>query len=244
MTSKLYLPDVTLVMIDIQCPELARLAITDSLAQAQFGAVLIFSVEPIEVDGTRWVRVPEWPNIDECAKFMWYELPYLIPTPWWINIQWDGWIIDAGCWSDEFLKYDYTGAPWWYDDGLNVGNGCALRSTRLMRFVAENKEHFPLVRYQEDDLLCRAYRPTLEKKGFAWAPETVAARFSFECTRPSPQSRHFMFHDSFNFPFVLTGNRLAERIRLMWENPHLQSGRKINELRAGRRPLILERLAS
>jgi hypothetical protein len=113
-----------------------------------------------------------------------------------------------------------------------------------MRFIADHEDRFPLVTYKEDDLISRTYRPMLEQNGFVWAPETVAARFSFECTRPSPRSRHFMFHDSFNFPFVLAPDRLAERLRLMWENPHIKGGRKIAELRAGRKPLILPRLAA
>jgi hypothetical protein len=78
----------------------------------------------------------------------------------------------------------------------------------------------------------------------ASAPEQLASRFMFECTRPSPNSCHFMFHDSFNFPFVLDRDRLAERLRLMLENAYLQRGNKIAEIRAGRMPLILPRLAA
>jgi hypothetical protein len=98
--------------------------------------------------------------------------------------------------------------------------------------------------HPEDDLPSRKYRPALESHGFRWASEQLASRFMFECTRPSPNSRHFMFHDSFNFPFVLDRNRLAERLRLMLENPYLQKANKIAELRAGRRPLILPRLGA
>lgn len=238
----LRLPDVTLVMIDTQCHELARLAMHDSMADIEFGDAIIFSDQPIEVTAARWVEVPKWPNIAECSHFMWYELPNHIETDWAINIQWDSWIVDVGCWSDEFLRHDYVGAPWWYSDGLNVGNGCALRSRRLMRFLQKHRECFPLTMRQEDHLLCRIYRPTLEQCGFTWAPETLASQFSLECTRPSEQSRHFMFHDSFNFPVVLEGERLAERLRLMRANPQIPH--KLAELDRGRRPQILPRLAA
>jgi predicted O-methyltransferase YrrM len=235
---KLRLPDVTLVMIDTQCHELARLAMEDSLRDIEFGDAVIFSDEPINVAGARWVKVPKWPNIAECSHFMWYELPDHIETKWAINIQWDSWIVDVSCWTDEFFQYDYVGAPWWYDDDLNVGNGCALRSRSLMRFLQSNKEHFPLSVSQEDHLIGRVYRPALEKHGFKWAPETLASQFSVECTRPSEDSRHFMFHDSFNFPFALEGERLAERVRLMRANPAI--ARKVAEL--DRRPSIVPRL--
>jgi predicted O-methyltransferase YrrM len=237
---KLRLPDVTLVMIDTQCHELARLAMEDSLREVEFGDAVIFSDEPIEVAGTCWVKVPKWPNIAECSRFMWYELPNHIQTKWAINIQWDSWIVDAESWTDEFLQYDYVGAPWWYNDNLNVGNGCALRSSALMRFLQTNKERFPLSVSQEDHLIGRIYRTALEQNGFKWPSETLASRFSMECTRPSNDSRHFMFHDSFNFPFALEGARLAERIRLMRSNPAL--ARKVAEL--SRRPMILPRLAT
>ena len=159
-----------------------------------------------------------------------------------ILIHWDGWIVNPSCWRDEFLQYDYIGAPWWYDDGLNVGNGNAIRSMRLMRFLQQNTAEFPLTTYKEDDLISRTYRPMLQRHDFKWPPETLASQFSFECTRPSWSSRHFMFHDSFNFPLVLAGERLDERVRLMRANPAI--AHKVAELDAGRRPLILPRLAA
>ena len=239
---KLHLPDVTLVLIDVQCHELARLALQDSLQDIAFGDITVFSDVDLCVPGTRWVKVPKWPSIAECCKYLWYELPNHLFTGWMLLIHWDGWITDPACWSDEFLKYDYVGAPWWYADGYNVGNGNALRSLRLMRFLQQHKDYFPLSTYKEDDLISRSYRPMLETCGFKWPPETLASTFSFECTRPSWSSRHFMFHDSFNFPLVLDGERLAERVRLMRDNPRIKH--KMAELDAGRRPLILPRLAA
>jgi len=243
MKPRLELPDVTLVMMDGTCPELARLAVQDCVDVASFGDAVIFSDTPIAVDGVRCVEVPKWRSLKDVVRFEWLDLPFRIDTPHLLFCQWDGWIVDPEMWSDEFLQYDYVGAPWWYDDGLNVGNGCGLRSIKLMRFLAKHQDRFP-VPSNEDDGLCRGYRPALEREGFRWAPEQLASRFAFECTRPSPRSRHFMFHDSFNFPFVLTPDRLADRLRLMLENPYILAGRKIAELRAGRRPLILERLAA
>lgn len=239
---KLCLPDVTLVMIDVQCHDLARLALFDSMRDVDFGEVIVFCNADLAVPGTRWVEVPRWPSIAECCKFLWYELPNHISTGWMLLIHWDGWIIDPSCWREDFWQYDYIGAPWCHDDGFNVGNGNALRSLRLMRFVQQNPDRFPLTTYREDDLLSRSYRPNLEALGFKWAPETVASRFSFECSRPSPFSRHFMFHDSFNFPAVLDNERLGERVRLMRQNPCIKH--KLDELERGRRPMILPHLAA
>ena len=130
-------------------------------------------------------------------------------------------------------------------------SGSSLRSRASRRFASSIwaaptlglSLRQPLA-HPEDDLLSWHYRPALEKHGFRWAPEQLASRFMFECTRTSPNSRHFMFHDSFNFPFVLDRHRLAKRLRLMLENAYLQRGHKIAEIRAGRMPLILPRLAA
>jgi len=130
-------------------------------------------------------------------------------------------------------------------------SGSSLRSRASRRFASSIwaaptlglSLRQPLA-HPEDDLLSWHYRPALEKHGFRWAPEQLASRFMFECARTSPNSRHFMFHDSFNFPFVLDRHRLAKRLRLMLENAYLQRGHKIAEIRAGRMPLILPRLAA
>ena len=55
--AKLQLPDVTLLIMDTKCHELARLAIEDSIRDIDFGDVIIFSDLPIHVPGTRWVKV-------------------------------------------------------------------------------------------------------------------------------------------------------------------------------------------
>jgi len=242
--SKLSLPNITLVMMDTTCPELAKLAVEDSLGVADFGDVVVFS-DKTWMDGPRFIKAQPWRSPDEYNHYFWYEVPKYLTTEWAIFIQWDSWLLDASQWADEFLQYDYIGAPWWYFDHLNVGNGCGLRSTRLMRFLANRKNTFPLTIREEDHLLSRIYRPQLEAHGFKWAPNHLASQFSFECTRPAPDSKHFMFHGSFNFPFVLNGDRLEIRLRLAKENAYLQSGDKLYELlEAKRLPFIMPVLAS
>ncbi len=242
--SKLQLPDVSLVMMDTTCPELSQLAIEDSIRGIDFGEIVIFSNVDLKVKGSRWVKVEPWTDHLEYNSYFWYEVPKHLSTSHAIFIQWDSWIVNTLCWTDEFLKYDYIGAPWWYEDGYNVGNGCGMRSLRLMRYLADRKRAYPLIMKEEDHLLSRVYRPILEKQGYHWAPCSLATQFAFECTRPAPDSQHFMFHDSLNFPLVLQGDRLETRVRLMHENPYLRSGKKLSQYKAGRVPLILPMLAS
>jgi hypothetical protein len=240
--SKLQLPDVSLVMMDTTCPELAMLAVQDSTRGIDFGDVVIFSNNNISAPGQRWVEAKPWASHLEYNEYFWYEVPNHLTTSHAIFIQWDSWIVNTLQWTDDYLQYDYVGAPWWYEDGFNVGNGCGLRSLRLMRHLAARKQAYPLIMKEEDHLLSRVYRMPLEKQGFRWAPCPLASRFAFECTRPAVDSQHFMFHDSLNFPLVLQGDRLDLRVRLMQANPYLQRGKKLEQYKQGRVPLILPML--
>lgn len=239
----LKLPDVTLVMMDGTCPELAALSVEDSLKQVEFGETIIFSPTRIDVEGARWVQSLAWCDMTAFNEYLWYAVPPQLSTRYMILSQWDSWVVDASQWTDEFLDYDYVGAPWCYDDGMNVGNGCALRSLRLMRFLADNKQRFPLAQNNEDDLICRRYRLELEGCDFRWPPEQLAAKFSVEGSRPAADSKHFMFHAPWLFPLFLDGEWLQERRRLVNANDMIKPAAKAN-LQSGLRPMILPRLAS
>jgi len=225
--SKLYLPDVTLMMVDILCYDMARLSLEDSLRAADYGDVVVFSDQRIPgiSEEIRWVQVPRWPSSKVFGRWMWSDLADHLKTSHFLLTEWDCWVTNPEMWTDEFLEYDYIGAPWWTPPGnYNVGNGCGLRSRRLMQYLKDHPTEFFLADDQEpfqgndDTTMSIIYRPALERAGFRWADEQLASRLAFEYTRPSLTSKHFMFHDSFNFPQVLEGERLAERIRLMQEN--------------------------
>jgi len=66
---KLQLPELTLVMIDVQCPDLAWLAIADSMRGIDFGDAVVFSDTDLAMPGTRWVMVPKWPSSPSAASF-------------------------------------------------------------------------------------------------------------------------------------------------------------------------------
>ncbi len=240
--TKPQLDRVTMIAFDGgQCPELTALAVDDSMDQVDFGAVVVCAPEPIPTrHNCDFVKKGPWPDRYECTKFQWYEIPEIVQTEFFLLVHYDAWILDGSLWEQQFLDYDYMGAPWWYDD-LNVGHG-TLRSIRLMRFLAENRNRLP-IEHPEDNVLSRRYRPALEEEGFRWPTEQVASRFMLECTRPSLDSKHFMFHDVFNFPAVLTGERLEQRLDLVYSNRYIRKKTdKIKQLEFGRRAEIMPRL--
>lgn len=226
----LKLPDVTLVLVETQEHALASLAAQDCLKVAEFGDVLILTDRPdkfVEVERyckPRFHKVPNWPEKIGWSRSWWYDVPPLLQTAFTLNIQWDSWICDVTQWNAAFYAFDYIGAPWWYKDGKNVGNGgFSWVSTRLKRYLRDKRLKFPCDTAVDDDLLCRKYRPALEEQGFVWAPERIAHQFAFECCRPSPTSRHFGFHAAFNFGEVLGPAELEARARLMVASPYIHN---------------------
>jgi hypothetical protein len=80
---------------------------------------------------------------------------------------------------EEFLQYDYIGAPWWYNDECNVGNGgFSLRSKKLQTILQNDPIIFETD--CEDHNICRTYGNYLKSKGVKFAPEDVASTFSIE----------------------------------------------------------------
>lgn len=247
----LQLKEVTLVMVETREHKLARMAMEECLKVAEFGDVLVLTDRPSEFwqmtqmgVTPRIVNVPDWPEKVGWSRAWWFDVPPLLRTSQTLNIQWDSWICDPSMWRDDFLRYDFIGAPWWYRDGKNVGNGgFSLKSTRLARYIWKHRDRFPVDTSADDDLLCRKYRHKLEDAGFLWAPEKVAHDFAFECCRPSPTSKHFGMHGMFNWPFVLDDKQLKERVEIALDSPYIRDGYMMKAL-CENHPGILQRLAA
>lgn len=206
---RLFLPDVTLLTFDNGAAiELTKLAIQDATSKVRFRNTIFVS----EFEGGH-----ESP--------LWYTAPTLVTTSHVLLIQYDSWILDASLWRESWLSYDYVGAPWPWKKEFRVGNsGFSLRSKRLMDFLVEHKDEFPL-KVPEDHVLSHVYRPALEQHGFKWAPESVAREFSFEREPPHPT---FGFHGIFNWTYVLAPHELAFRRSLATD--YVRSKREWKEL--------------
>lgn len=110
-------------------------------------------------------------------------------------IQDDGHIVNADMWSDEFLDYDYIGAPWPNEnDWINlqtisseirevfeknrVGNGgFSLRSRKFLNY---SNTFSTCGGIGEDSFLCTRKYDEAIKHGIKFAPFEVACRFSYE----------------------------------------------------------------
>lgn len=183
--------DTTLVCVDCRYHDLAADALSRVLERCRFERALMFTDADIRLPGVEAVRIAPISSIQAYSHFIVKELDRYIHTGFALVIQYDGYVLSGACWSEEFQRYDYVGAPWKYADGMAVGNGgFSLRSKRLLRAL-QDPEIAPL--NPEDIAVCRTYRPLLEQRhGIRFAPPDVAARFSFESLPPAGPT--FGFH--------------------------------------------------
>ena len=216
---KLSLPDVTLVCASSVCHELCEMSLNECLRHAEFGEIIVASDQLLELDETYRFFHADMQDCEEYCRWLLYELPSKLRTKHFLVVQWDSWITTPMSWSDEFLKYDYIGAPWQhrlveeYPD-VAVGNGgFSLRSTALAHRCRDLE--LP-TRVPEDHLICYKHRKQLESEGFRFASVELASRFAFETI--APEEHHalpFGFHGAFNWWRVLSDEQVNERLKLL-----------------------------
>lgn len=201
MTTPLSIPNVTMVCITTRDYGPSIAAINKSLQQIKPHSTIFFTDVQYDDPDFECVIIPKMDWL-QYNKWVCTELWRYITTTHVLLIQHDGFVLDASAWTDEFLEYDYIGAPWNYRDGRNVGNGgFSMRSYRLMHamatddLVTENSTYAP-----EDEVICRLYRRHLESiYSIKFAPEDLAHRFSFEMH--PPRQKTFGFHAHFFQPY-------------------------------------------
>jgi hypothetical protein len=201
----LRLGEVTLAAIDCVQPAAAALALERCTASCRFAEVLLFTDSAIVVPGARTVAIAPLRSRAAYSEFVLKRLASHIDSAFVLLVQWDGFIRSVHAWRDQFLAWDYIGAPWGHGDGMDVGNGgFSLRSAKLLRACTDPAidECEP-----EDDRICRTYRPYLEvTHGIRFAPVELARRFSVEHVDSGEDT--FGFHGPFNLWRGLDGDGL------------------------------------
>ena len=140
-------------------------------------------------------------NINEYNKYVLYDLYSHVNTEFVLLIQDHAFIINPDAWTDEFLKYDYIGAPWQYSENsyvtpfgehIRVGNGgFSLRSQKILKTPLEVDipfdctkgnfyKHFNANNYAEDGNICVHNRHLFIENGCKFCPLELAVKFSYE----------------------------------------------------------------
>jgi hypothetical protein len=157
--------------------------------KTKFGEKIFFISEDIDVDEygdffeeeeVLVSRVKSGYTLKDYSHFVVKDLNDFVNTDFVMLFQNDGFIENIDMWSDEYFDYDYIGAPWWYKDHNNVGNGgFSMRSKKLLEVLAADEKILDVV--PEDHHICRTYGDYLrEEHGIKFAPEELASKFSVE----------------------------------------------------------------
>ena len=190
---------------------LARLAIERTVQTGLVDQVHTFSTAPI-YPGEVFHRINPIHSAADYSHFMLNIVPHCVDTDATLVIQWDGMPCDRSAWREEFLQYDYIGAPWGHcDPSVAVGTGgFSLRSRKLMQALAALKIRCDPALPEsdaEDVVICRHHRADFLEWGCQYAPFELARRFSVENEMKVPS---FGFHGMFNCPrFLLEAELLG-----------------------------------
>lgn len=179
-------------MEKINLPQVTLVAMTGKDYEAHQRA-LDLSSEGVEFGDVKLIRRPDLKTIDDWNRAIVFELGDYVDTEFALLVHADGYVINPEAWRDEFLDYDYTGAPWplpsdnfSYRD-INgqiqrVGNSVSLRSKKLMSLPSDL--NIPWKSYygntNEDGFICVHNRHIFEANGCKFAPLEIAKYFSKE----------------------------------------------------------------
>jgi len=194
------LPNVTVIIVDTKNYAGAIHAIKKTLEQIKPAETIWFTDRGgFDLPGVTISPIAPIKSKADYSRFIIKGLAQAFKTSHCLVIQHDGYVINGDAWDNEFLKYDYIGAPWLYQDERNVGNGgFSLRSLTLQTALWQD-DSIEIVE-PEDEIIGRLYRRHLEYKwDIKFAPEYVAHRFSYELHEP--YGKTFGFHGDFHPPF-------------------------------------------
>lgn len=179
--TRLPLAQVTLCAVDTQSPALAAQSLLRSMQRIDFARVFLFThdwLPTVVLPGIEIIDIGPMRTGYEHSTFLMRQLPQFIRTSHVLLTQWDGFVTSARAWNDEFLVYDYVGAPWSdapESDPL-VEGGFSLRSRR---FLAAGMDPRLTQTHPAEVALCRTHRQFVEQThGVIFAPPALSQHFA------------------------------------------------------------------
>ncbi len=193
LKKKLTLPNVTLIAVTSVEIEQHQISLKISSQNIEFGAVKLLSSSLPEkkYSDIEYVSVTSMSGSDQ-NRFLMEDLHKYFETSHCLYVQADSFVVNANCWKEEFLEFDYIGAPWTSEVRINpdlvlhlkntVGcGGFSLRSRKLLKTTAKiNFDSLKFPTENEDIIICHYLDEEMVKKGIRFAPPKLAAQFAME----------------------------------------------------------------
>jgi len=167
------------------------------------------SQKGIEFGEVKFIQLGSITGIDSWSKSIVYDMHKYVDTDFALLIHENGFVVNPESWDDDWLNYDFVGAPWplpsdpvsyrdVYGNIVRVGNSVSIRSKRLMELPSkldmEWKEYYG--NHHEDGFICCHNRHLFEGRGMSFAPLEVAKWFGRELEMPenADVDKPFVFH--------------------------------------------------
>jgi len=181
--SKLNLKNITLLSYNCVDPIQSVKALLYSSKNIDFAEMILVSHEKPEKlpSDISFIKIEKTTH-KEANEFTYKMLHKIIKTDYMLGIHDDGFVINPHLWRNEFLDYDYIGAPWKQEKRINrVGNGgFVLKSNKFIQLT----QYLPYVNTNEDGELTNLYYNYFTANGCKYAPLLLAAKFSLESRIP------------------------------------------------------------
>ena len=216
---KINLTNITLICVNCVDPSAGVKALLYSMRGIQFAKSILFSdTKPNNITpDIEFVEIEKLTHDTSSIFSMKGIYPY-IKTDFCLSIHDDGFVINPHLWDNEFLKYDYIGAPWVNGHIYRVGNGgFCLKSKRFIELC----QQIPWSPGQHDDVLvCQVYKDFFVQHGCKYAPVEVAMKFSLESKISECEynlDNCFGFHGRGEVQYVFQdgGQQFKDRIALL-----------------------------
>lgn len=199
---KLQLPNVTLICAEGVNVERCIHAANISCRDIEFGAVKILSHLPSA--DPRVIKIRPLADKKDYSQFILKEIVDYVDTDFMLIFQYDGFVLNASAWDEEFFNWDMIGAVWKFRPEKRTANGgFSLRSRRMMQIISDDDaiylQNDHIIRnFAEDHVLFYIYRSYLENNyDIKIAPEELCDKFSFEGWGEKPPANKYQ--DSFGF---------------------------------------------
>jgi len=194
---KLKLKNVTLIAIATKDGDVEKAAeaLKYSAKDIDFAEIkLVSHYKPDNLpDYIKYEYVHKMNTIDDWNHYLFYYMWQHVDTEFGLLVHSDGFVVNPDMWRDEFLHYDYIGAPWSVPtrndifrdingELIRVGNSVSIRSRKLMKLPLDI--NIPWLRYEEnyneDTQICIHNRHHFLKHGIKYADLNIAKYFSHE----------------------------------------------------------------
>lgn len=149
-----------------------------------FHEIIFISCEDPEIDGVRFIYTEPLSYFDY-NKWCLHNLSDYVTTDFGLLFQDDGYPLNPEMWRDEFLEYDYVGAPLPLDTHIMFntnerigGGGFTLRSKKLMEYTKTISYPDHYGRYDnEDTIIVMKNRDKIVENGMKICPHNIARHF-------------------------------------------------------------------